>query len=118
MRHALRIGFLVVLTGLPACGSDDPSDSTPPQVRIDSPAAGVVSGQVTLSVSATDNHSVRYVRFRVNSGFVNFVDSTPPYAYVWDTSLFAAGFYDWEALATDAAGNTGLSPAVEYTVEP
>jgi len=113
------VGLLLITIALAtSCGSDGPDDNTLPVVTITGPAPGVVSGTVTLTVSATDNHRVAFVRWRVNSGLVALVDSVPPYEFDWDTSTYAAGFYDWEALATDPSGNTGISAPVEYTISP
>jgi len=104
---------------LPACGSSNSPtapDRTPPVVAITSPAAGVVNGVVILEASATDNRAIARVRFKVNSAFTAEIDSVAPFQYVWDTSLFAAGFYDWEAVAYDRAGNSTVSAVVSYTV--
>lgn len=118
LRSRLLLASFLATVCVCACGSDDPDDNTLPIVTISAPPGGTVSGIVTLTATATDNHRVAYVRWRVNTGLVALVDSTPPYEYSWDTSTFAAGFYDWEALATDPSGNTGISPAVEYTIAP
>ena len=110
--------LLALLAFSAGCSSDDPDDRTLPVVAISSPQAGTVSGIVTLTASASDNHRVAFVRWRVNAGLIAFIDSLPPYEYQWDTATFAAGLYAWEALATDPSGNTGISAAVEYTIVP
>jgi len=102
-----------------ACGqSTTGPDTTPPAATLTGPPPGAVSGIVTLSVTATDNRRVAYVRWRVNQELVTFTDSVAPFAYDWDTSKYAAGIYQWEALATDGAGNIGVSAPVTYTIAP
>jgi hypothetical protein len=116
-----RIPLLLLCAGVACSDSTEPgrpADTTPPTVTISGPAAGGVSGTVTISVNTADDRGVRYVRWKVNSGLISHVDSSPPYSYDWDTTTFAAGFYDWQAVATDSAGNSATSPAVEYTVGP
>jgi hypothetical protein len=87
-------------------------------VTITSPLAGGVTGVVVLQVTATDDRQVAYVRFKVNGGLVATIDSGAPYSYSWDTSLFAIGSYDWQAVAADGAGNSATSEAVTYTIGP
>jgi hypothetical protein len=114
---AAAIACVTVL--LSACGSDSTGsgpDHTPPTVEITGPAAGAVSGTVVIGVTASDDHRVAQVRFKVNGGLVAGVDSVAPYSYSWDTSTFGPGIYDWQAVATDAAGNTTTSAAVRYTL--
>jgi hypothetical protein len=114
--------FAAAAAAVLGCGSNsgdtapNPPDVTPPVVSITGPAAGSVSGVVLIQVDATDDHHVKRVTFKVNGGAVGGADSTAPYSYSWDTSLYANGFYDWQAVAYDDAGNTTTSAAVSYAV--
>ena len=86
-------------------------DSENPVVTVTNPAAGAsVSGVVALAADATDNVGVARVDFFVD-GTVVGSDTTSPYAVNWDSSLVASGSHTITASATDAAGNTSISPA-------
>src|SRR5262245_60545465 len=109
MRRLLLISGMSILAGCDgATDAPTPPDFTQPTVAITSPAAGPVSGQVVLTVNASDDRGVALVRFLVNGGLVA-TDSAAPFSYTWDTSLYSSGIYDWIAQAKDAAGNVGIS---------
>lgn len=115
----LAAGAILIVA---ACGGDSatdppPPDTQPPTVSITGPSAGSVTGQVTISATAADDRSVKFVQFLVNGGLVS-ADSVAPYEYVWDTSLYAVGIYDWTARAVDGAGHATTSQPVTYTVGP
>lgn len=81
------------------------NDRTPPTVRITSPSAAVlVTGQVTIQVSADDGGMVADVTLRVD-GATLAVDLSPPYTFYLDSLAYAAGAHKVEAVATDASGN-------------
>jgi hypothetical protein len=91
-------------------------DSTPPDVSITSPDNGaIVSGTVQVDVSATDNVGVSRVELYVNGTLLS-TDTTAPYSFSWDTSTEASENCSLQAIAYDAAGNTGLSGTVAVTV--
>jgi subtilisin family serine protease len=91
-------------------------DITPPTLAITSPAAGaVVSGNVPITVSTSDNVGVVRVDFYVDSTLVGS-DSTAPFAFTWNSASVALGAHTLSARALDAAGNLGTSPSVPVTV--
>jgi hypothetical protein len=92
------------------------SDTTRPTVSITSPAAGAVTGTVTLSANASDNVGVASVQFRVNGANVGAADTSAPYSTTWNTSSLAAGTYSITAVATDTSGNQTTSAAVSVTI--
>lgn len=117
MRHALAAVVLLSTAcgGGGSSGSYGPTDREAPFVTIVSPAPGAVDGVVTIATEATDNDRVAFVRFRVNGGLLAEADSSYPFAYVWNTATYSPGLYEWQAIATDRAGNTSTSGGVAYT---
>ena len=93
-----------------------PADTTPPTVRVTSPANGqTISGTWMLTASASDNVGVVGVQFqldRVNGGAE---DRTAPYSISFDTTTTSDGVHTITAVARDAAGNT-TSDSVTVTV--
>jgi thermitase len=80
-------------------------DSTPPSISISSPSGGaIVSGGITVSVSATDNVGVASVSLTID-GVARGTDSSSPYAFQWDTTTTTNGLHVLTATASDAAGN-------------
>lgn len=83
------------------------SDTTPPTISITSPSNGAtISGTNTIQTSASDNVGVTEVRFYIDGSYVG-VDSSSPFSYSWDTTSSSDGAHSIEAVAYDAAGNTG-----------
>jgi hypothetical protein len=92
-------------------------DGTPPSVAITAPPAGAtVSGTVTVSANASDNVGVAGVQFKLNGANLGAEDTAPPYAIAWNTTTTTNGSHTLTAVARDAAGNQGTSPAVPVTV--
>ncbi|MGB2709917.1 MAG: Ig-like domain-containing protein [Conexibacter sp.] len=84
-------------------------DTTAPTVSLTAPGSlSTVSGNVTISASASDNVGVTLVEFLVN-GTVIGSDATSPYAFVWNSAATAGSTATLTARAHDAAGNTKLS---------
>ena len=121
-----RAGGLYALVTTPANangtlrGQIDPPDSalfdtTAPSVTMVSPG-DTVSGMVTLEATATDNQAVSEVRFLVD-GVVVGTDNAAPYSVSWDSVTVSNGMVALTAEADDEAGNTGVSAAVNVTVE-
>jgi hypothetical protein len=79
-------------------------------------AGATVSGNVTVSASATDNVGVAGVQFKLDGVSLGVQVTTPPYAVTWDTTTAASGTHTLSAVARDAAGNTGTSASVTVTV--
>ena len=92
-------------------------DTTPPIVTIISPAQGAtVSGQVTVSATASDAEGIFRVVFYADN--LQFAESrTAPYQVAWNTGTVTAGLHYLKAVAYDKAGNTGTSPTITVTVE-
>lgn len=91
-------------------------DTQAPTVGITSPGGGTVSGNVTISASASDNTAVTSVRFYINGALVRS-DSSAPYTYSWDTTGTDNGTVQLLARAYDEAGNAGTSREVTVTVD-
>jgi hypothetical protein len=93
-----------------------PADTTAPTASVTSPANGVtVSGNVTVSASASDNVGVTRVEFLLDASVVGTATSSP-YSFPWNTTTVANGTHMLQTTAYDAAGNFGLSAAVTVTV--
>ena len=84
-----------------------PPDIEAPTVHITSPAPGaVVSGDVTITASATDDQSgVARVEFRVDGALISS-STAEPYTATWDASAAAAGGHAIQVTAIDKAGNS------------
>ena len=89
-------------------------DTTAPTVTL-SALPATVSGMVALSATATDDVAVASVTFLVN-GTAIATDTTAPYAANWDTTTVANGAATVAARASDAAGNSAQSTAINVTV--
>jgi hypothetical protein len=95
-------------------------DGVKPSVSINTPQAGaVVSGTVSVTITATDNVGVvRTELYASTSANPVAVDATAPFdTFVWDTTAVADGPVTLTAKAYDAAGNVGQSSAVGVTVQ-
>jgi alpha-tubulin suppressor-like RCC1 family protein/chitodextrinase len=93
------------------------SDTTPPTVAITAPASGAtVSGNITVSATASDNVAVVGVQFKVDGFNLGAEDTTSPYSLVTDTTILSNGSHSFTAVARDAAGNTKTATAVTVTV--
>jgi subtilisin family serine protease len=96
----------------------DPVDP-PPTVSVTSPASGeAVSGSVTVAADASDDLGVTQVEFFVNGNSIGTdLDGADGWTAGWDTSTGADGAYVITAVATDTAGQTGTSAAINVTVD-
>jgi hypothetical protein len=92
------------------------NDSTAPTVAVTNPAAGSVSGAVTIAARATDDVGVAGVQFLVNGVNLGAEDTTAPYELLWGTLSVPNGVYALEAVARDAAGNQAGSASLVVTV--
>jgi subtilisin family serine protease len=92
------------------------ADATPPTATITSPASGAWTGNsIALSASATDNVAVASVKLWGNGAVIATLPcsgATCSGTVTWVTGPLAPAAYQVQAVATDAAGNCGLSPAV------
>jgi uncharacterized protein (TIGR03118 family) len=96
-------------------GSEPPVLDEPPEVTLTAPAAGNVSGTVTVSAEVTSSVEIERVEFFAGTTSLGTV-TTAPYSVTWDTTQVDDGAVALTAQATDVNGNTGTSPAVNVTV--
>jgi chitodextrinase len=91
-------------------------DSTPPTVSVTAPSNNAsVSGNVTLSASASDASGIASVKFLVDGTTVS-TDTSSPYGFTWNSAGVSNGAHTIKAQATDKAGNTATSGTVNVTV--
>ncbi len=94
-----------------------PPDTTPPTVRITSPASGAtVSGTITVTADASDNVGVAGVQFKYNGIDFDAEDTSSPYTATAYTNKVPDGTYTLTAVARDTAGNRTTSDPVTITV--
>ena len=89
------------------------SDVTPPAVSLTAPSPGDVSGTVSLSAAASDDNAVASVQFKVDGEDLGAPDTQAPYSATWDTSGLLDGPRRLTAVASDTAGLTTTSAAVD-----
>lgn len=92
-----------------------PPDTTPPTVSIASPTGGTVSGNVAVSVNASDNVGVARVDLLVNGAMVA-TSNVGPWQFTWDSSTVPNGAVTLTARDYDAAGNLATSASVSVNV--
>jgi hypothetical protein len=92
------------------------SDLTAPLVSISAPAAGTVSGTVTVSANASDNIGVAGVTFMDGATLLAPEITAAPFAVSWKTTSVADGAHTLTAIARDAAGNSATSRPVAVAV--
>jgi hypothetical protein len=86
-------------------GGISTGDVTSPNVSITSPANGSpVSGNVDVSVSASDNVGVTSVSLSIDGNVIG-TSAGSSYTFNWNSSTVASGTHTLTAKATDAAGN-------------
>ena len=91
-----------------ASGSSS-SDVTAPVVSFTSPSAGaILSGPVSVSVSATDDLAVSSVTLSIN-GVTVATDTSSPYTFAWNTNAVPNGAHTLTATSTDTSGNSTSS---------
>ena len=94
-------------------------DNVAPTATMTDPGSPV-TGTITLQTSAasdTDSYvaQVQFQRSPAGAGTwtnVGSADTTSPYSVSFDTSTVSDGLYDFRAVATDGAGNTGNSATI------
>jgi subtilisin family serine protease len=97
-------------------GVTPPPDTVAPTVSISSPTAGsTVSGQITVSGSASDNVGVTKVELYLD-GSIYATAAVTPYSFYWDTTTATNGSHTLSAKAYDAANNIGTSATITVTV--
>jgi parallel beta-helix repeat protein len=97
----------------PAAPTSPTADKTVPSVAITSPANGAsVSGTIAIAAAASDNVGVAGVQFLLNGAAFGPKLTAAPFSVQWDTRTVSNGSYQWNAVATDAAGNSATSATV------
>jgi hypothetical protein len=96
---------------------DVPADIAAPAVAITSPAAGDVTGAVTLAVDASDNVGVTSVQFKLDGADLGGELVSAPFSANWNSSSVTNGLHILTAVARDAAGNFTVSLPVVITVD-
>ena len=91
-------------------------DTQAPTVSITAPAAGTVTGTISVTANATDNVAVAGVQFLLNGANLGAEDVASPYTISWNTTAVANGTYTLTARARDGAGNNTTSAGVIVTV--
>jgi thermitase len=82
-------------------------DTVAPQVTINNPVAGSVSGTVGISISATDNSGAAGIsQILYIDGVQKARGSGSSLAYSWNTRKSAAGVHTIQVVAKDAANNS------------
>jgi thermitase len=95
-----------------------PKDTTPPSVKIINPVGGNVSGNVPVSLSASDDSSAAGITQSLYiDGVLKATGTGSTLSYNWNTRPrnVAAGTHTIKAVAKDAAGNTS-SASINVTV--
>lgn len=92
-------------------GSSTPQDTVPPSVAIVSPATGTtVSGNVTVTASASDNVGVTKVEFWINGQLLQTTSGT--HSFTLNAKKYAGSTMTISARAFDAAGNVASASSV------
>ncbi len=93
-------------------------DNTAPTAAVIAPAAGTVSGTITITADSSDpvpGSGVASVQLLVDGSVVG-TDTTAPYQATWNTATVGNGTHTITARATDGVGNTTTSDAVQVNV--
>lgn len=107
-------GNVAILANRSISTRNTTADTIAPVVTITGLNASRFGRYLTVKVQASDNVGVRGVRLYRNNQLVA-TDTTAPYEFVFNPSLWSAGTYQFVATAADAAGNIGTSLPVQYT---
>jgi subtilisin family serine protease len=95
------------------------NDQAAPTVVLTNPAADTtVSGTVTLNATATDDHHVFGVQFKVDGALLGSEDGAEPFAVAWDTRTASNGIHMLTAIARDASGKEATTSVVVTVLNP
>lgn len=90
------------------------ADVTGPTVAITSPADGAtVSGTVGVTATASDPSGVDRVELYID-GVLHSTDSSNPYSFSWNTTLYDEDFREVSVTAYDLAGNSSNTSITVY----
>ncbi len=91
----------------------------PPTVNMTSPAAGQVSGTVTLSATASSTVGLDSVQFQVDGTNLGAAQTgSGPYSTQWDATKVANGSHTVSAVAKDILGQTNTSSVAVTVANP
>jgi hypothetical protein len=94
-------------------------DRINPVGNFTSPAAGNVSGVITVAVNATDNDKVASVQFKLDGANLGGLLTVAPFQVGYDTRSSLNGPHTFSAVITDRLGNTTtISQAVTMANVP
>jgi len=92
-------------------------DTTKPTVSLTAPSSGaVISGNLTVSASASDNVGVAGVTFLMDGVAMAAEDTVAPYSLTVATNYTQNGSHSLVARARDAAGNQQTSSTRTFTI--
>jgi hypothetical protein len=92
------------------------ADRIAPAVSLTAPAAGGVTGTISVTATATDNDQVAGVQFYLDGVPLGAEDTVAPYSVSWNTATATPGSHSLTAVARDRVGNTTTTAAVAVTV--
>jgi plastocyanin len=92
------------------------TDTQAPVVSLTAPAAGTISGPVSVTATATDNIGITSVQFTLDGANLGSPIAVAPYTYTWDTTAATNANHTLGAIAVDTAGNSGTAAGVAVTV--
>ena len=115
--HASGILDDFMVYGVVLSSAPPAPDAFPPTVAIGYPGVGaVVSGDIDVLATASDNVGVAGVQFQVDGTDLGTEDLVAPYAVTWNTATAVDGQHEVTAIARDAAGNRDTSAVVVPSV--
>ncbi len=83
--------------------NDSIPDLTPPTVSISSPSGGaVVSGNVNIQASASDNVGISKVEFYIDDTLYS-TDTSAPYEFLWNSTYFTNDYHAIKVIAYDTS---------------
>lgn len=118
-----KLLFLLAVLLLWSCSSADEEPEviiTPPQVNITAPAANAeieLGNKVTISVVATDEEGINFVRFYIDNVEVDY-QKNAPFSYTWDTSEETLGQHQIKVEAMNTGDKSAFSQLSIQLVEP
>jgi hypothetical protein len=94
------------------------ADAGAPTVAITAPAGGTtLTGTAALKATATDDVAVVKLQYKLDGNDIGTPLTAAPYDMDWNSNGTTDGIHSLTAVATDAAGNSTVSPAVSVTVK-
>jgi len=112
------ISIFIFFFGFFFTGCKDEIDSSPPLVAVTFPTElWNVSEVVLVEGIASDNDSVKYVELWIDSLATGIIDSTSPYHFFWNTTIYLdSSLHSITLFAEDQSQNTSKSDPVIVVV--